>query len=324
MNNAYIRRGLGLLAFSFCFALFSLIPVYYGNGDSMKGELLFPKAAAAPQDIARIIIHTPKDVITLEKDDNLWRVREADMYYANYQMVEKLLGFLLHSRIHRPVELDDAAFADNFVSNASEIVLENGQGKRIESIVVGRRTYNNKFAYVRFSGNERIFLASAAIQLPEYEYAWLQQPLLTLSPTAVRDIIIRRGETETVIGRDIPEYPFWIMEGSRMVRRVDVEDLLSWFKSVGFTNVRSAQNFDEQEFEQKKELKIITFDGLIIDVVVFKNGSEYWLKQKLSATSLPTSEVNAYIKNNGALSDYWYFLLSSYAGSRLWKMPLME
>ena len=40
MNNAYLRRGLGLFVFALCFALFSLFPVYYENLGSLKGEPL--------------------------------------------------------------------------------------------------------------------------------------------------------------------------------------------------------------------------------------------------------------------------------------------
>lgn len=320
MNNAYLRRGLGLFVFALCFALFSLFPVYYENLGSLKGEPLFPDLELSQ--IAEIRIHTPKEEITLVKDENLWRVSEADMYFANYQMVEKLLDFFRYSRIHRAVELTDAEFSDNFVNNAAEIVLADTGGKTLGSVIVGRRTYNNKFAYVRFPDNEKIYMVSNAALLPEYVHAWLQQPLLTLNPAEVRDIIVKRSQKDLIIGRDVPGYPFWIMDGNRMLRRADPEDLLNQLQSVTFTDVRSAQNFDEQLFTQHRELRVVTFDGLIVDLLLFKKDKEYWLKQKLSATSLPTSVVNAYIKNNEALSNYWYFRLSSYAGSRLWNAEI--
>lgn len=91
MNNAYLRRGLGLFVFALCFALFSLFPVYYENLGSLKGEPLFPDLELSQ--IAEIRIHTPKEEITLVKDENLWRVSEADMYLPIIKWLKSCLTF---------------------------------------------------------------------------------------------------------------------------------------------------------------------------------------------------------------------------------------
>ncbi len=324
MNNVYLRRGIWLFVFSFCFALFCLFPSVYKNIGNMKGKFVFASILEQTDKIKKIELSTPEALITLIREKNLWRVAEADLYYAGYRQIESLFDFFKNARIQRNVELSDAEFADNFAENATEIVLYDESGKKLMSLIAGRRTYNNKFIYIRFPDSDEIYMAGNAPQLPENVYSWLQQPLLSLNSAGVQDILIKREKGDMVVGRDVPGYPFWLMDGSKMVRRVDAEDLLNQLQSVYFIGVKSVQNFDEQLFSRRKEFRVTTFDGVIIDFILFYGRGEYWLKENISLTSLPTSAARQFAKDSKELSEYWYFQLSEYAGSRLWNTEVLR
>ena len=322
MDRQTLRYGTYLLIISLSLAILSLLPLYYKQTDNMQGEAVFSEGIG--QEIETIVIKTPKDNVTLAKDENLWRVSESDMYYANQKRVGQLLSFIQESRIHRPIELSDKEFQENFGTNGTEITLAGKEGLILGRLIIGKLTYNNRFAYVRYPDSDRSYLVSHALKLPEYRYNWLQQPLISIDKGQVQDIIIDKGKKELVIGRDFPTYPFWIIEGSKLTNKASPEDLLQQLEKINFIDVKSVQNFDESTGEGVKRFQVTTFNGLIAEFTLIKKDKGYWLKQKLTTTSLPTQAVKDYIENNEELSNYWYFRLSSYTGSKMWNTDLLK
>lgn len=322
MDKKTLRYGIYLLFISLSISILSLLPLYYEQTDTRQGEAVFPEGIS--KEAVTIQIKTPKDKITLIKEDNLWRVSEADMYYANHKRMVELMKFMEESRIHRPIDLDDKEFQDNFGTNATEITIKGRNNKVLGQLIIGKLTYNNRFAYVRYPDSDKSYLVNHAEKLPEYRYNWLQQPLISIDQGKVQDIIINKRKKDIVIGRDFPTYPFWIIEGNKLIERAYPEDLLSQLEKINFIDVKSAQNFDETTGEALKKFQVTTFNGLIVEFTLIKSKKEYWLKQRLTATSLPTEAVREYIKTNEPLSNYWYFRLSSYSGSKMWNTDLLK
>lgn len=322
MSKHYIRQGLMLLTCSIVFTAAVIASVHRNNSADRRGEIVF--AATSDRNVEHISLKTGEETINFVKDDNLWRITEADSYFANYKYMEELLNFIKNSRIHRPVELNDTEKKAYFDSESITLETYAPGNKILDKIIIGQRTPNKLFAYAKLNDGDNIYLITDGIFFPEHLYSWLMQPLLSLNAAAVQDIIATQNGQKQIVGRDNPGYPFWEMDGNRLVRQASPDELLGLLANVGFIDVKSAQNFDEALYPDYREIKIVTFDGLVITLKIFKKGDEYWLKQNLSQTSLPTSAVNDYINENGFLSDYWYFKLTGYLGSRLYNTSILH
>lgn len=323
MNHHYLKHGLLLFFLALISAIAIFTHVYLNSNSGQSGTYIFKNTNSQLAELSKISIKTPKSDIDFYKEDSLWRISEADGYYANYNYMQELINFFKNSQISRPLELSKTEAQQAF-ANSTTIATYDKDDKVINSIIVGEKTANKRFAYAKFSADSQIYLISNPMFFPEYIYSWLQQPLLSLNPVVVQDIIFIGKDGNTIIGRDAVDLPFWEMEGVKPIRPIFPEALLNQLQNIGFINVVSAQNFDESIFPENKEFQIRTFDGLIIELKIFKKGHQYWLKQILSKTSLPTSIVNDYIKEKAFLSNYWYFELTEHTGSHLFETNILN
>lgn len=81
-----------------------------------------------------------------------------------------------------------------------------------------------------------------------------------------------------------------------------------------------AQDYLPQENMQRKGLKIITTDGIIINGAIYRaEEGYYWLRLGLELTVMPRKEAAEFVKNNDFLYRGWYFELAPKEGSRLYE-----
>lgn len=80
-----------------------------------------------------------------------------------------------------------------------------------------------------------------------------------------------------------------------------------------------AQDYLSQENMQRKSLKIITTDGIIINGTIYRGEDGYWLRLGLELTVMPRKEAAEFVKNNDFLYRGWYFELAPKEGSRLYE-----
>lgn len=317
MNAKFLKSAAVLMLISLCFAVSAL---YYSSKHAYKrssGELVFAQTYSQINDIGSILIHKDANTLSLVLEDNLWRVKNEDYYYANYPLINQLFNNFISSKYYRPVNEEQVQTSD-FIKNAVKIDVLTKDNRLLNSILVGNKEDRGVY-YIGTDAStpEKLFLITGSYHFPENIYSWLQQPILQLSPTQIKKIEITNAEKPIILKRDNENQPFSITLENKTAKNINAELLLQSLNYVSAEKVIAAQNFDDTPYSLQKTYKITTFDGLIVNLRLFHSDNDYWAEIKLSATNLPTSEISDYIENNTFLYDGWYFKIPAETGKVL-------
>ena len=262
--------------------------------------------------ISSITLRLQDNTFTFDKEDHVWRVRNADSYPANYKMMNEFFKFIKSSAIYRQVDLSADA-AQKIFAQSIQITLTNRHGEELSKVTLGAKTPNLQMSYAKIKDKEGFYLVENNIIFPDYLAVWLQQPLLSLNKQQIMSISIG----QQTASRQSFALPF-MTQG----KTVNLDSLMQNLEYVDFIDVLSAQNFDESAFAAPHHITITEFNGLIISLNIYHKGGEYWIKQKLSAAKLSQTNIEKYIKDSEFLYDYWYFKISPDLGKTLYSAQL--
>lgn len=314
MNIKILKSGLLVVLISALIAVLSIVYTNINSNQRNGGELVFANAYKHINDIGSIVIKDNSKTITLLQEDNLWRVKESDYYYADYVLVNGLFTDFNTSKFYRKIDNNPENIA-NIQQSHSLITIFSKDNKILDEMMIGAKEERNVYNMaIPITNPENLYLITGKYFLPQNDYAWLQQPLLQLEDKQIQSIETDFSDTNKKIIRDNPLLPFINFLPNKISKEVDATSLERELKYIGFTKVISAQNFDETLFSENKKYKITTFEGLVINLTILSNNTDYWAKINLSSTNLPTMEVNDYIEDNSFLYDGWYFKLNSNTG----------
>ena len=101
MNTRFLKQAFVLLLCSLFFAGTALWLVSVKEPRSYGGEPVFAKTLQNLDNLGRLTIETPKTVVNLQLEDNLWRVMEIGNYYAGYRQINNLFNDFADARIYR-------------------------------------------------------------------------------------------------------------------------------------------------------------------------------------------------------------------------------
>ena len=291
MSDKSLKYALYFLGIAFVLTLVSL-GIFSYTDKSSKLHYTFAEASANPSLISSISLEFPEQKITFDKgDDQLWLVRNAESYPANYKFMTELLQFISSSAIYRQVDLSSEEKQPLFAQGV-RINLYDKAGNLLDTVLLGSKNNNHQMSYAQIGEDDETFMVENNIRLPSTVSLWLQQPLLSIDKSLVKS-------------------------NTKTKKEVRLDNLLQALNFVGFTDIRSAQNFDEQSAKKIKDIKIEEFNGLIFNLSLFKHGDEYWLKQSLSSAPLAHFSVQDFIQNSEFLYKYWYFQLHPELGQIL-------
>lgn len=235
---------------------------------------------------------------------------EIGNYYAGYRQINNLFNDFADARIYRrrgpATDADEKKFGLD--DNAFRVITRDAGGRILNTVLIGKAAADNLYHFARTEGEKDVFLITGNFSFPETAVSWLQQPLLSLSPTDIRSLKIGH---ETAVRPDII-VPF------RIKGKQAVPDISRYLNALGFVaayDVRRGADFDRLQFSAPKSLTVTTFDGLVVTIEVYgRTGEEYWASLKFSTTTLPTTAVNDYIKSSAFLYEDWYFRLAPDVG----------
>ena len=119
--------------------------------------------------------------------------------------------------------------------------------------------------------------------MPAQPYQWFNQPLIPLS----------NDNIEEIYGADPNSFAF---------------------SELFYYQVTKQNEFSEWD---SHEVKIITNDGIVINLTVYAHGRSYWASVDMQTSVMPTIDAADYVKENGFLYDGWFFELPQPEGNRL-------
>ncbi len=238
---------------------------------------------------------------------------EADFYYANSLRLEKLFN-AFDRAVYSLCMKETGNGADKYgFRNGLKIQTYAGE-KLLDAYSFGNNDPYNQYRFFRPSGENKICQTETKFDFPQKFYSWLQQPLMQLLESDVREIkIIADNGKERLISRTAEFLPLLDTDSSRSVNLQNFFDVTGF---LSFTDVLSARNFSE-DTALTGTIDITLFSGLVYKMQLFRRNDSFWLKVNLSSTALPTAGIGDYIKDNAFLYDGWYFRLSTSKGKVL-------
>ena len=232
MSSHYTKQAFILFIISLLFAGF--IWLFNANtSENVLGNRVFENA---DNNISSIIFESERLSVTLDKSDNMWRIRQADSYFANHALANALVKFINYAKIYRRVEMTEEEIKKYFSDNIT-IKIADMNNQPLGKIILSSRKDTPKTAYAQIEGKEGIFKIEEDIVFPTQFMFWLQQPLLNLYPAAIKSL---RIDDETVTRQRGSKY--FYREDKSPYSLSGIEKTLN---NLEFETVISAQNFDE-------------------------------------------------------------------------------
>ena len=305
MQSKYIKQAFVLFIFSLLAAIGTYVINEQKQPENIQGERVFKTNT---QNAATIELRAPNFKITLDKIDNLWSIREADSYYADYEIVKSLEDFINKAKILKKAPINKAEEKHRY-QNGLEINIYNANQEKQDSIILSLQEKIANNISAKIQGKTGNFIIEMPRVLPLNIKNWLQQPLLNIKTEDIEKISINNLSATRRQGED-----FFRTDNGKLYSIRNIEKILNY---LPFEDVKSAQNFDETQYTALKTYKITTKSGLIYDLTLYGKNSEIWVKEKISTTTLPTTQTSDYIKRNEFLYNYWYFKLPPELGSSL-------
>ena len=319
MNSKTLLKAISLLFVLICGTYVSMSYQKQQNiPEAIIGTPVFDKALNHTENINKISFQTSKSHFDLIMKDNYWRISQEDDYYAGTTMVNNLLSQLKNTVYYAKQKATPELLQkyglhqDSKGDNIAQIKLYS-KGQLLESINLGHTTNNGLYTYAYRPESDEIWLITGVFTLPQESYSWLQQPLFSYAPEQIKSIVMKKNDQKFIAARLNPKQPFVNQDFKEA--RVDL--LLEDFRYFIFQKVKNKQHFDFSKFPQKKEIKIITFSGLVNEITLYSNQKEYWISSKLSSLNLSNPNIDEYIENNKILFENWIFELPELSGKIL-------
>ena len=188
MYPRLIKSAAVLAAVSLCAAAASLYWVYRSGHAHLIGSLVFAETVRPESKIKEIVIRSPGYTATLENDNDFWHIREADNYYANFDLVRSLFKNFRETRFIRkqtatPQLLSELDLGNPYRSDAlagTSISILDEQGRELNHLILGKAGAENQTRFARIPSLPDIFTVSGQYTLPIELSSWIQQPLMSL------------------------------------------------------------------------------------------------------------------------------------------------
>ena len=312
MNPRHIKIAVSTAICSLLLLFFSLQWTYIHQRPHLIGNLVFADLKKADNKIKEIIIKMPERTITLLPDNNHWLVKEADNYYASFDIIQHFYTNLESSRFIRVQEGEKSS------EKEVDLRIIGEDNKELNRMLIYKRIGNEDNWLVRIPSEEKNFIISGHYSFPEDIQSWVQQPLMSMTINELQSLKI----DDLKVSRNGAGSSFTSPENKRLINESKLKTIISELGYLYFDDVLSAQNFDDTKYPYHRSFEFADFSGLVYHLNLYTDGYEYWAKLNLLTTSLPTITANDYIKHNAFLFDGWFFKLSTTTGRLLFQYKL--
>jgi len=276
-----------------------------------KGSYFFTKTRDCPQVKSVVLTFPDNQKISIEQQDDLWRIKELDDYYASFNKINTLVALIRNTTVYRSDKLTNDVASP--VAKKPNIVIEsfNANGELIDKGEIYARLPHNKYHYALLNNDGLLYQIIGDFSLSSAVTDWAQMPLLA----------VERKQIERIKSDDFEVYRRFNTEEFKSIATKEpaahirglIENL--WYLSA--QDVRHALHFDLTKYQKNRHYEIWLFGGAIYDLDIFNNGTEYWLNIRLKAGKIVNASTARQLKENSILYDGWFFRIDKNKGEAI-------
>lgn len=306
-----MNKHLKISFFIFCFTLPLLLWGGYQNAHRIlsmsRGNYFFEQTKNNAHIAAFRLQFADNKTITLEKNDGLWRVKEADGYYADFIKINSFMKLIFQTTIYRADYIDSKQIS-TLTNKALSITSLDKSGNIIDSALISPKSEHNKFHYAAMNKQNILFQINGSFNLSSVVTDWVQLPLLAIPHNDIK--FIHNDKFDAY--RNFPADTLKLIENDKAVPQA--ENLIDALWYLSPIEIKHAVHFKHDDYNMKKKYEITTFSGLIYELNLFYNSDEYWMSITPRAANIISSLSQRFLDENLMLYDGWFFRLTPSTG----------
>ena len=114
----------------------------------------------------KIVIQNKDNTVTMIKKDDLWRIKEANYYFADFGKINTLVDKLYNTVVYRADKFND----DNskIFENETVIYTYDSNNIIIDKVSIAPRSENNKYHYAKLNDNNLLYQITGVLSFSSY------------------------------------------------------------------------------------------------------------------------------------------------------------
>ncbi len=245
--------------------------------------------------------------ITIEENNGLWRVKEADDYFASFAQTGSLLKFISDTVVYRADKLNENDIKEH-LEKTIKIICKDTKGNVLESAAFAPKKDNNRYQYALLNDNSFLYQLKGNFAPSSVLMDWVQMPLLNIYEDS-----IKRIETNTfAVYRHFSDERLKSVENNELA--LYIGQLINNFRYLNAEDIKHITHFNPALFKKVKRYDITLFNGMIYDLEVYNKDNEYWLRIRLNHELTAPLATKRQIKERQILYDGWFFKINKDKG----------
>ncbi len=296
------------------FLLFFLIPLLcfglYQNSKNFytmsRGNYFFQNTHNQANLETIILDFGENRTVTITRREGLWRIKEADDYFASSLMVNLLFKFITDTVIYRADMVSNDQFLQ-YLKDGVKVTSIDNQGNILDSAVITPRKESG-YLYASLKDSPYLYQLTGDFKLSPILLDWVQMPILSIDYEAIKHIdtdnfqIYRRFSGDELKSTATKEAVLHI-------RRLTNNLYLLYAQEI--KHISSLNNAD---FKRIKHYDITLLNGMIYGIDIYKKQDDYWLNIRLDNALISTEEASLILKERQILYDGWFFKIDRNKG----------
>jgi len=325
-NKSYLYLGLAV-ATLFVLAIVVSSSQNKALEDEVSGDQYLTELKGRINDVAGVEVSFSNMHATVLKKDDSWVLKEKNDHPVDFSHVKNLILSLSELKTVEPKtkkseNYEKLGVQDHVAGTANKLItLNDGSGNKIAAVILG--TVKGDTLYIRRQGEEQAWLVKGRIETPGDEANWLDKQILDLDPAKIKSVAIEVSKKEKILiekakSEDKDFNLANAPKGKTPASASAVNALANNFRKLEFSNVYADGQVDLKKAE-KAEIKVETFDGLLVDMAVYKQEEKDYLIVAASATDMATTDIQAQKDNLSKRWKPWVYEIPSFKATNLRK-----
>ena len=290
--------------------IFGIIKSAPYTSASSRGDYFFEKTKSA-QNVQSIVLKSfDHKVVTIEKNGNLWRIKEVDDYFADLTKINTLVKLIRGVTVYRSDHTSHDSIK-RYITKPISIISYSNDKEIIDETFIEPKQQNNKFNYALRNRDSFLYQIQGDFDLSFNPIDWIKTPLLEIPYNEVKHL---KTDNFDVFRR----FPFEELKTVQDKKEVpQVQNIINKFRYLVAEDIQHAVHFDSSRYKLVKNFELTDMNGLIYNIYVFSNDTDYWLKIMLDREKIISRGANSKLKETAILYDGWFFRINSDIGKEL-------
>lgn len=306
MISKHIKIAVVLLCFLvplFCFGLYQNSKNFYTMS---RGNYFFQNTRKQANLETIILDFGNNHTVTIMRREGLWRIKEADDYFAASLMVNILFKFITDTVIYRADAADNNQFSQ-YLKDGIKVTCIDNKGNILDSAVISPKKESG-YLYASLKDSPYLYQLNGDFKISPILLDWVQMPILSIDYEEIKHIDTDNFQIYRRFAGDE-------LKSSATKEAVPhIRRLTNNLYLLNAQEIKHVSNLGNADFIKIKHYDVTLLNGMIYSIDIYKKQDDYWLNIKLDNAIISTEEAALILKERRILYDGWFFKIDRNKG----------